>query len=106
MIILLYIHFRHWRRTQLLKLSTLPSCTALPTKVGLPKVANKRHRYPYSQIRWANEGGYISATFDNVYVNGSPYDNFDSSNTDKSNASGGEPWSLSEWLTMVNWYQN
>ena len=31
-----------------------------------------------SEISGPNEGGYISATFDNVYVNGSLYDNFDS----------------------------
>ncbi len=51
-----------------------------PLNVGPPDVTTKGIGTRISNITNSGEGGFISATFDNVHVNGSLRDNFDSSN--------------------------
>ncbi len=50
-----------------------PSTTINPTNYPFKAIGTR-----ISEILDQDEGGYISATFDNVYVNGFLYDNFDS----------------------------
>ena len=79
----------------------------LPRKRGVPKLENKVIGTRITQINGPNEGGYIAATFDNVYVNGSLYDDFSSTGLSPSKwrtwefiraVSGGE---LSSVLTQI-----
>lgn len=58
-----------------------PHYCALPAYAGPPKIPNKSIGTRIAGItNGANAGGYISATFDNVYINNPPtlYDTFDS----------------------------
>ena len=62
------------------KLSTLPIALIFQQARVHPRVPMKGIGTRISQIDGADEGGYIAATFDNVYVNGSSYDTFGPSN--------------------------
>ncbi len=53
-------------------------CGSLPIKAGPPKAQIKGIGTRITQINGSSEGGFISATFDNVIVNGDSYDEFDS----------------------------
>jgi hypothetical protein len=60
---------------------TFGPADGLPARVGNPKGANKSLE-TWVQIRNNVSSGYISATFDNVYKNGTLYDHFSSSTID------------------------
>jgi Leucine-rich repeat (LRR) protein len=59
------------------------NCSGLPSSHGAPRVQMKGISTRIAQINGSNDGGYIAATFDNVHVNGGPYDNFESSPINK-----------------------
>ena len=73
------------------------NCTNLPANADSPEVNSRAIGTRVSQINGPNEGGYIAATFDNVYVNGSPYDSFDSSTIDLT-----KWWGSLELVSMVD----
>ena len=55
------------------------NCVGLPTYAGPPKVETKGIGTRISNITTGSgEGGFVSATFDNVFANGALYDDFDS----------------------------
>ena len=68
----------------------------LPIRAGPPKLENKVIGTRITQINGPNEGGYIAATFDNVFVNGSPYDDFDSTGLNPSK------WRTWEFIRAVS----
>jgi alpha-tubulin suppressor-like RCC1 family protein len=75
-------------------------CGSLPNIVGLPKAPTKGIGTRISQITTGSEeNGFISATFDNVKVNGSDYDKFDSSDMINPNPGGWRNW---EFVRMVD----
>ncbi len=74
------------------------NCPSLPSKVATPKLEMKGIGTRITQINGPDEGGYIAATFDNVYVNGGDlkYDDFETGiiNPNK--------WSNWEFVRMVD----